>query len=226
MKAPNQSSEIQVADAIKDLAAVRSAIDGAKVEKQVQSRVQIAIGLQTLLTTIALGFAGVEIFDQNQMTEFLRLSEHDTQLFQFSAAYMIGLLVLISGTAALIVASSARKNSESFATHLDRHLRVLSNFSIVSDLLVKFVFLLALLSTGHSAWVAPALFLFTGDYLIQRRVTFLNEGLALGLGVVSILFAAAQFMTSSPLLVFPLIWFGVVSMISVVTMIRITKAIK
>jgi len=209
-----------VVEAIENLAAIRDAIDLDRIETRSMSRTQAHVILQSLLFAIAATFAAVEGFTGHQMTGFLKAADQEVEFFWYSVAYMGGFLALISGAAAMIFARSAKMNGDGFYDFTDRHFRSFSDLSIFSDLGLKLVTLTALLAAGKSAWIAPILFLFTCDYLLQRRFVQLPSPWAPALALCSLAAAAVQLYLGSALLLWPLSGFCIISFVSLVTVIR------
>lgn len=210
----------EVTDALKDLAAVRDAINPEKIGKRSQSRAQAYTILQALVLACSVSFAGVELMTNHQMTAFLRVAAAETEFLWYSVLYMAAFLAMISGVAAMIIVRSAKMNDERFSEYAGRHFRWFSDLSVFSDLGLKLAMLTALLEVGKSAWIAPMLFLFTCDYLLQRRVAHLSEKLTVVLALLCLAAGVSQFALGSSLLLWPLLGFSLISSVSLVSHIR------
>ena len=209
-----------VVEAIENLAAIRGAIDPARIETRRMSRTHAHLILQALLFAIAILFTLIEVFTGHQMTGFLRAADQQVEFFWYSVAYMAVFLTLSSGTVAMIFVRSAKMTGDGFYDFTDRHFRSFSDLSFFSDLGLKWVTLVALLAAGKSVWIAPILFLFTCDYLLQRRFVKMPNAWTHALAICSLVAAGVQFILGSALLLWPLLGFSLISLVSLVIVIR------
>jgi hypothetical protein len=215
--------------AIEDLATVRKAIEAGGGDEQ-SGRSQASLGANLLLQVSALVAAAVilvaELVSGNFTSEVLRLSAVHQDL-RVSSIFMIGfLLAIMVGALYFVVyrASRASQRGSGFSRFVARNFSYLKNLSFLSDLLIKFAVLALLIHVRQPQWVAPLLFVFIGDYLIQGRFFTLPLRLSLVLGAACLAAAAAQAYLGSSLLRWPLAGFVVVCALSLVQVIRLRRA--
>ena len=213
--------------AIEDLATVRKAIEAGGGDEQT-GRSQASLGANLILQITALIGAAIilvaELFTQNFTSQVLQLSAVDRDL-RVSSICMIGfVLAIMVGALYFVVYRASRASQRDFSRFIGRNFSYLKNLSFLCDLLVKFAILSLLIHVRQPQWVAPLLFLFTGDYLIQGRFFTLPLRLSLVLGVVCLAASAAQAYLGSSLLLWPLGGFIVVCSLSVVQVIRLRRA--
>lgn len=201
----------QITKAIEDLSIIRRAVDPRQKIKQNAIRSQAYLFLQGLMFAISALFAAIEVITDGQMTSFLRAADREAEFFWYSVAFMGVLLAMMSGAGAMIIARSAKLNDEGFSYYLDRHFQSFRNMSVYYDLVLKLVVLSLLLAAGKAAWVGPTLFLFTGDYLFQRRLTQLSDRTTISLGLASAVCGALSFFLHLDQLVWPLLWFSAIA---------------
>lgn len=212
-----------VHEAVENLSAIRDAIDLGRIESRSQSRAEAYIILQTLIVVCSGTFTLLELYTSHQMTGFLKAASQDQEYFRYSIAYMGVLLTIISGTAAMIFARSAKLSGDDVSNYLDRHFRSFGDFSIFSDLGLKLLTLAALLAAGQSSWIAPMLFAFTCDYVLHRRVIQLSNFWTIATALALAAAGTVQLLSRSDLLLWPLLGFTLISAISLASMIRHKK---
>jgi hypothetical protein len=212
----NKNDSIQ--SAVSDLATIRRAIEkaGGQDPSMPANRIAVDAGLifQGLCLLVAVALLVFELASNREMTEIMRLSANDEELGLIGLAQvvMVGLALVMS--IYFLVWRAARHSGQGFDEYMVRNFQYLRNMSLVSDVLVKFIPLSVLVLVGHSEWIAALLSLYIADYLIQGRFFSLPTRVSLVLGIVSVIAAAAQYLTHSAQLLWPLVHFSVVTAIS------------
>ena len=209
----NQNDSLQ--SAVSDLATIRRAIEKAEGRDSSISANRIAIdaGLifQGLCLLIAVALLAFELVSNREMTEIMMLSANDKELG------MLGLTqVAITGITLVmciyfLVWRGAHHSGQDFDDYVARNFHYLKNLSLVSDLLVKFIPLSLLVLGGHTEWIAALLSLYIADYLVQGRFFSLPTRVSLVFAIGSVVAAAAQYLTHSVQLVWPLFHFSVIT---------------
>jgi hypothetical protein len=228
-KPDEQSMEIpqaQIQRAIEDIALLRRALTPKRqVEEpqQVQESIAANLVLQFAGFVTALGLLAAELLTRHASSQFLRLSANEQDL-RLSTIGMIALILLILVAALYFVVYRASRHSQrDFSAFVARNFAYLRNLSFLSDLLIKFGILSLLIHLGHPTWVAPVLFVFIGDYLIQGRYFTLPLRTSLILGTTCLAAGAIQAVVGSVLLSWPLAGFVAVSGLSVGQVILLRK---
>ncbi len=218
----NNNEEIQ--SAVNDLAIIRRAIEKAHSASSAPSN-QYAIdgGLlfQGLCLLISCGLIAFELTSGRSMTAIMMLSEHEREIG------ILGLIQVAITVPTLVMCiyfiawRAARHSDQNFQDYIARNFQYLRNLSLVSDLVVKLIPLSLLILGGHPEWISAILSLYIADYLIQGRFFTLPLKIALTLGIISILVAAAQYLTGSTQLVWPLLHFSCATLISIAHLFRL-----
>ena len=219
--------QAQIQRAIEDIALLRRAVKtrGQDEEpRQAQETALVNLVLQLAGLVMALGILVAELITGHVSSQALQLSVNDADLRLFSIT-MIGLmLVILVAGLYFVVYRASRHSQRDFSTFVARNFSYLRNLSLLSDLLIKFGILSLLIHIGHPQWVAPILFVFIGDYLIQGRVFTLPLRLAILLGTGCLVAGAVQALMGSDLLSWPLAGFITVCGISVGQVLRLRRA--
>jgi len=217
----HNNQEIQ--QALNDIALIRRVLNQSNRDKSDSKLSGITLDANLVLQSI--GFLGafilalVEFASGNSMTETIMSGAKSHEFVNFG----IGLMgVIISGLLIVlyfVLWRAAQHNGEKLHDYVERNFSYVHNLSLFSDLLVKFATLSLLMLAGKPQWVAPALMLFTGDYLLQGRFFTLPTRLSVCLGTLCIGMSFAEFFYNSELLVVPLAAFAVIAGLSSVRLI-------
>ncbi|MBW2735895.1 MAG: hypothetical protein JRH20_26205 [Deltaproteobacteria bacterium] len=213
--------------AINDLATVRKAIETSGGDSHTRpDRVIIGANLTLQITAIVLATSILiwELVSGHLYSMFLNLSAHDSDL-GISNIIIIGtMLLLLVAALYAVVFRASRKSKRDFSKFIARNFGYLKNLSLLSDLLIKFAVLALLIHVRQPQWVAPLLFAFIGDYLIQGRFFTITLRLSLLLGPLSFVCAAIQAYQGSVLLSWPLAGFILVCGISIAENLILTRS--
>lgn len=216
------NSENELERAIRDISMIRQVLDrGASGTRGVISgisnearklRSKILIASSILAGTFGIA----EILTANSQTKLILLSKSDVAIQRigiFQTA--LGLFVLCSALFVMIMIT-AKKEEVDASSYIERYFSYLNNLGLFSDLLVKFIVFSLFIISGQGQWIAPLLFIFTGDYLLQGRIFIFPVRTGIVLGMLCLLFAGIQFYLENPLLVFPCLIFALISCFSIV----------
>lgn len=223
----NQNDSVQ--NAVSDLATIRRAIEkvGGQDPSIPANRIAIDAGLlfQGLCLLIAVALLAFELISDREMTRIMLLSVHDQELglLGLTQVAMTGLTLVMC--IYFLAWRAARHSGQGFNDYLARNFQYLKNLSLISDLLVKFIPLSLLVLAGRSEWVAPLLSLYIADYLVQGRFFSFPTRASLVFGVASVIAAAAQYLTYSAQLVWPLLHFSVVTAMSLFFLISAKREV-
>jgi len=212
------NSNQSVHNAINDLATIRRAIEKAGGNASLPSnRIALDGGLifQGLCLIIALALLAYEIVSGGEMSQIMMQSVHDQEIGIVGLAQVAVTGVALVMCLYFLVWRGAQHAEQSFNDYVARNFHYLKNLGFVSDLLVKFVPLAALVVAGQSQWVAPLLSLYIADALVQGRFFSIPTRSSLVFAVVSLLAAAAQYFGHSVQLMWPLLHFSAVTAVSV-----------
>lgn len=217
-----------VQSAVSDLAVIRRAIEKAGGQDPTipANRIALDAGLifQGLCLLIAVALLAYELISGREMTHIMMLSRHDEELGVLGLAQVAMTGVALIMCLYFLAWRGAHHAEQSFNDYVARNFQYLKNLSLVADLLVKFIPLSLLVFAGHSEWIAPLLSLYIADYLIQGRFFSLPTRASLVAGVASVVVAAAQYLTHSAQLLWPLLHFSVVTVISLFFLISAKRA--
>lgn len=213
MNSENQSNQKTLSQAIEDLAVIRRAVEAANPQSSLvmsdeTRQAQLLLHVPVLIT--AGLFLVADLFDQ-RITAFMSAMKYDTEFMGIGLALMAGYLALICVASFFILVRAAQKSEEALPDYVARNFRALRNISVGSDLLVKFVSLALVIFAGHTEWVAPLLFVFSGDHLLQGRLISLPVRAAIPVGVAMMAAGVAQFYFRSGNLTYPLAAFCLVT---------------
>lgn len=214
------STDIDVQQAINDLAVIRRAIERVGRAEGRRRPPLASLLVQGGAFGLATTFAGFELISDHAQTNLLVISRNHEWLRVAGICDVAIFLLLMTVSVYLIVSSAARKREESLDAYLTKHFHYLKNFAFFADLFVKFVIFSLIILARKPEWVAPLLSLFTADYLFQGRLFTLPVRTALGIGTLCIAAAVLQFRATDPTLLYPLIVFSLVSGLSLLLSIR------
>jgi hypothetical protein len=157
---------------------------------------------------VALTFIAVEALQANANTEQLIFSGFDREFALYGLANGLGILVVALGAVHFVVWRSAKHAGAAYDAFVATHFGYLRGLSLVSDVFAKFCALAGLIIAQRPEWIAPMLFVFLADWLVQGRFFVLPVQLAYG-GALACLAAATWHVTrGSPLLVYPFVGFA------------------
>lgn len=135
---------------------------------------------------------------------------------KFIAFWQVGLFLAVAvAVVYFMVYCASKRNKQEFVEYVAKNFTYLKNFSLLSDMFVKFTMFTLLIYADRPHWTFPLFFIFIADYLFQGRVFTLPTALAMVLGVVYLVFGAIQFFVGSWLVIWPLLGFIMVCALSV-----------
>lgn len=218
----NQDS---IQNAVSDLAIIRRAVERAGTsgsDSVPANRFAIDANLifQGLCLIVALALIAFELLSGRSMSAIMMLSAQDREIGVLGLAQVGIALPAFVMCIYFVVWRASRHSDQPLSDYLVRNFQYLRNLGFVSDLAVKFIPLSLLVLGSHPEWVPPLLTLYVGDYLIQGRFFSLPVKAALSLGVVALIVAAAQYLTHSTELLWPLVAFVVATACSVSFLVR------
>jgi len=209
--------------AIDDLATVRKAIDrGDDTKPGFASSANLLAQVTALLGAGVI--LGAEIVFRDFTAQVLNLTIHFPDLRLATIATIGLVLAILCAALYFIVYRASRASQRDFSRFVARNFAYLKNLSFLCDLLVKFAVVSLLIHVGKPEWVAPLLFLFVGDYLIQGRFFTLPIRIAFALGLLSIVAGVVQAYLGSSLLRWPLAGFVLVCTLSLIQVVRLRRA--
>ena len=211
-----------IQSAVSDLAIIRRAIDkaGGRDPSIPVNRIALDAGLifQGVCLLIALALLVYELTSDRDMTRIMLLAAQDAELGWLGLAQVAFTGLMLVMCLSFLAWRAARHSGQSFDDYLVRNFQYLRNLSLVSDLVVKFIPLSLLVVGGHSEWVAALLSLYIADYLVQGRFFSLPTRASLLLGVVSVIAAGAQYLAHSAQLLWPLVHFSLLTILSLLAL--------
>lgn len=198
--------------AIRDIEAIRRAIeqaDGSERSSGEPWELRLQIGLAAA--------SGVTLLFEllTSQTTYLLASISQNEI-RYVGVVSAGMLLLLLGVIFhRLVRFAADKSDVPLERFVERHFLYLRNFSLFTDLIIKyFVFAIVVLAKAPQL-VAPLFFLFIADYLFQGRLFVLPLRSSSLLAVSALALATVQFALDVPDLSWPLAYFVLVSLCSV-----------
>lgn len=185
----------------------------------------INICFQLLCLVFAIFLAGYEFMTEGQITSSMLLSAQDSELGSLGMKTVAIILFALVVVFYFLVWRASVVAKRDFNLYLEANFKFLKNLSLVSDLLVKFVSLYLLVLTGQAHFVSLLLILFVGDYLIQGRFFNLPFSFSATGGVLSFILCFILFYFKKPDLIYPLVVFVVMTIASVVYLLKSKKTI-
>lgn len=164
--------------------------------------------------TGCVGLIAAEIFSAPTITEVVLLTKQETNLQFYGIASIAYILILLVGLLYYIVWRAAGALGLSLEQFVSKNFSYLKNMNLLSDLFVKFCFASALLLAQKPEWFAPMLVLFTADYLIQGRFFYFSVRTSYLLGITCIAFSAIEFYFQMSSVLWPLVIFAGLSLLS------------
>ena len=203
-----QNSNISIEKALDDLSAVRNSLERLEIRKRTGKK-PIHSSWLLLQAGALISAATVLLIDlcYYSQTNFL-LSSVSNSTVRIAGLVGMGFLLCILCIATYAVLwRSAKQAGELLNEHIARYFVQLSVLSFCSDLLIKYVTLCVIILALRPEWVAPLLFLFTADYLLQGRLFCLPVKLSIFLAGICLITGGLQAYYGSPSLTYPLIAF-------------------
>jgi hypothetical protein len=146
---------------------------------------------------------------------------------QISGIITVGLTLLLLLTIGYgMVAYKAWQQKQELDEYITRYFTYFKNLSLFSDVVIKFIAFSAIILAGKPEWVAPALLLFTGDWVLQGRFFIIKQKLSLLLGAVCFIGAITMFCYGHALILVPLIIFLMIGGISLMEVLRFEEDLK
>lgn len=220
------TSDDFVQRAINDLATIRKAVEttgGDSHTPQDRTTIGANLTLQITAFVLAIGMLIWELVSGHLNTMILNLSAHDRDLRVSNIVIIGALLLMLVGALYLVVFRASRATKKDFSKFIARNFSYLKNLSLLSDLLIKFAVLSLMIHVGQPRWVAPLLFAFIGDYLIQGRFFTITLRLSLVLGLLCFISGGIQAYLGLSLLSWPFAGFVVVCGVSIVENLRLNR---
>lgn len=215
-----------VQQAMQDILAIRRSINSFSINKQNQIT-ETSFKANQLLQTITLVLCGamilIELVDKNLITRTLIEKNVDRDWRILGVASIGIFLALCVANMYFIVKRAAQSANDDLPGYIKRNFNYLQNLSHVSDLGVKFVVIAALIWGQKPEWVAPALYLFTGDYLLQGRFFTLSIRASQIWGMLAFSAAFIAFYLNWPQVIGALLFFAAVNLASLVHLRKLRR---
>jgi hypothetical protein len=215
-----------VQQVLHDILAIRRSINSFEKNKNSQiSETSFQANKYLQITTLIMGavMIAIEIFGSGILSETL-LTKNANQFWRIYGVVAIGIVLTLCMTILyFVIRRAAQTAQDDLQTYIKRNFTYLQNLSQVSDLFVKFVVISALIWGQKPEWIAPFLFLFTGDYLLQGRFFTLRIRISQVLAVISFVLAACAFAFAVPQVLWPLFWFVTVNILSLKHLLKLKR---
>lgn len=215
----NKLSETgNVQDVVQDILSIRRSINAFQSSKEGkigQSAYQAQLVLQGIALFFNVVMIAIEVFGNHWITRNLvspQIGEHGNFLIALSIGAFLALCVSISY---FTVSRAAKNVGDDLNNYIKRNFTYLKNLTHVSDLMVKFIVIGTLLHVGRANLIAPFLLIFTADYLLQGRFFSLPIRSSQILALFSFAGAGVMFILNIPEVLWPLIWFAVLTVLSI-----------
>ncbi|MBN2493283.1 MAG: hypothetical protein JXR96_01725 [Deltaproteobacteria bacterium] len=222
------SDQYSLQRAVHDLAMIRKAIERAHSADQTSAALRSALRakfiIQSISLLLALALALAELASGHVLSRGLMLLSPDWEEGMLGIAQVGVMLATCIMALYFIVWRSSRYGEQEFSRFIAANFQYLRSFSLLSDLLVKFIVFSLVVLAPRPEWVAPLLVVFTADYLFQGRYFNLPIRLSLALGVVCLAVAAVLYLTETVLLMWPLLVFALINGLSLLVHIRTWNA--
>jgi hypothetical protein len=211
--------ENEVQRALQDLAHIRRAIEGvasAADSQPAKHALPTALLLQLWAFVLCTAILIVEWLSAGINTSMLLASRESEWLRQMGLVNIASVLVLLVFALQVLVRAGARQSEESLSDFIARNFVYLRNFSLASDLVLKFSVFALVIMARVPELTSPLLIIFTADYLFQGRLFVLPFRSAMILGVLLLGIAFLQFSAGSASVSVALLCFSLVSAFSLV----------
>ena len=216
-----------IEQALRDVADIRRAVELAQRADSRQRRsgiTRLHRNLHIVLVSLAAAWLIREVAFQHTATNLLYYSHFADYEFRIVIAALAGaILFLLCGALYFAVWRAAQRAGEELGSYIHRNFLYLRAVSFSSDLFSKFIAVTVVILAGRGDWVAPLLLICTGDYLLQGRLFVLPVRLALLLGLGCFIFGLAQLFWLSGSLSYPLAAFLLVSIMSLLNIVRLER---
>jgi len=223
-KVENGGENVQ--QVLHDILAIRRSINSFEKNKSTQiSETSFHANKYLQMTTLLLGalMIAIEVFGHNLITSSL-IAQSSDRFWRLYGVVAIGLVLALCVTILyFVVRKAAQSAQDDMQTYIKRNFTYLNNLSQGSDLLVKFMLISAFIWGQKPEWIAPFLFLCTGDYLFQGRFFTLKLRVSQVLAVLSLVFAVGSFALGRPEVLWPLVWFFAVNVVSLRHLLRLKR---
>ena len=192
--------------AIRDIEIIRRAIEQAersnsgKVGAQ-QWELKLQVGL------ISAGLVTIVFERLTHQSEMLLASSGDTAMRIVGVVTTALSLVMLAAIFHLLVKFAAQQSAIEHDSFISRQFTYLRNFSLFSDLAVKFMIFALVIFARVPILVAPLFSIYIADYLFQGRLFVLPLRASMTMGALCIAAAGAQFFLESGDLLWPLCLF-------------------
>lgn len=164
--------------------------------------------------TGCVGLILAEFTASPSITEIILLTKQEPNLQLYGIASIAYLLILLVGLLYFILWRAAGSLGLTLEEFVRKNFSYLKNMNLLSDLFVKFCFASALLLAQKPEWFAAMLVMFTADYLIQGRFFYFSVRTSYLLGVACIAFSAVEFYLQMSSVLWPLVIFAGLSLLS------------
>lgn len=215
---------ISVHQAIRDLREIKRAIaraEGSSDDSAEECVTSTHLASHVIAVTLASAFAAAELISYHNATNFLYASYHDERWRYVGIAAIAAILVSLIVALYLSIWREAQREGEAFNDYIARNFLYLRNVSFLSDLFVKFSAVALVILARRPDWVAPLLFLFTGDYLLQGRFFVLPVNLSLVAGFLFVIAAVVQLIFYEGVILYPMAAFAAVGVWSLLRIRRL-----
>lgn len=203
-----------VQEAMQDVLAIQKAIRSYRSNKDKQipeSTYQANKFIQTLSIFMALTMVLIEFSFDHIIANTMITKNSDFYYRVLGVICIGGFLALAVGILYFTVAKAAAKEQEDLGSYVRRNFTYLQNLSHVSDLFIKFCVVAALIFAQKPEWVAPFLFLFIGDYLLQGRFFTLKIKMTFLLAILCFIAGFGFFMFNQSQVLWPLLMFAFIN---------------
>lgn len=156
----------------------------------------------------------VEVTFGNYITRTM-IQKNAEPFYKFLGITSIAAILFVSlSLLYVLVWKAARRQGEGWGAYVKKNFSYLSSQATVSDLFIKFAVISTLIYFEKPQLVSPFLFLFIADYLFQRRFFTLSTKASNICGGLALTFGILQLVLENSLVIWPLVFFGLVNVIS------------
>lgn len=225
MSAPGSDENYKpesVQQALRDIALIRRCIEQRNTGSEAQIPTpphRLQRFLHIVLLVLSSAILLFELVSDGAHTQLLLMSRTDLQVRAMGLMNLALFLLVLCFIFYFFVSQSAKGSHISREEFVARHFSYLSNLALFTDLFMKFVIFSLLVLAARPEWIAPLLFLFIGDYLMQGRLFVFSLRSGLLLGACSVGLGFICFVTGTPDLVWPLVGFITVTTLSLIKLL-------
>lgn len=203
--------------ALEGIVAMRKDISSLNYNRRTQIS-ETGFQVNSIIQSFTMALCGAqiatEILSNHIITRMLLEKNSSVDYRALGVACIAVTLLVCVATLYFLVWRASRATRDDLGLYIKRNFSYLQNLSTISDLFTKFVVIAMLIYFQHPELVAPFLFLFLADYLIQGRYFTLSVRIAMGLAMMNLLGACAQFALGNSQVLWPLISFGITNALS------------